>query len=588
MRVRSIADVKLLAWGPLALLALTVASAGGYPLSAVEIDKAAGQTTLTLRSSEQVRYEVFRLDTPDRIVLDLLGADAPVEPVITGSDPTGWFGEARCGLWRDEPDGRVVRYVIETGSPATYDVNSTDDGLRICVSNAGTESIGHPAAPPIEEPATPLAQDELELDLAPSLGAADPAAAIVPALVGQSDVPATKDLSRPTMNLDVQGADIKTVLRSISEFGKVNIIPDREVTGPVSVRLVQVPWREALDLVCASAGLIAVDRGDVIRVADRKTIFDEDLERESTARKREELIPLETAILAVKYANADELKKSVSFVLSKRGNAEVDMRTNSILVTDIPERLAQIRGMVDELDSETLQVEIVAKLVDVDVTAARQLGISWNIENLHSNSERVSGSISHSTPLATSATDLRFGVIRPFGNLDGVIQALERDNKANIISNPSITTTNNRQARILVGKQVPLIVLDQSGNPITELKKVGITLEVTPYINSENKVTMDLHPEVSDLSSQATVQGGIVFTTTEADTRVMVADGETAVIGGLISQSETRFEEGIPILKNIPLLGRLFRSSDVRKANRELMIFVTPRIVRSLASLEPH
>jgi type II secretory pathway component GspD/PulD (secretin) len=106
---------------------------------------------------------------------------------------------------------------------------------------------------------------------------------------------------------------------------------------------------------------------------------------------------------------------------------------------------------------------------------------------------------------------------------------------------------------------------------------------VTPYINADGRVTMDLHPEVSDLSSQSTVQGGIVFTTTEADTRVMVSDGETAVIGGLISQTETRFEQGVPILKSVPILGHLFRTSDVRKENRELMIFVTPRIVHGSA-----
>jgi type IV pilus secretin PilQ/predicted competence protein len=269
--------------------------------------------------------------------------------------------------------------------------------------------------------------------------------------------------------------------------------------------------------------------------------------------------------------------------LSKRGSAEVDARTNSILITDIAERIDQIRSMVHDLDTETPQVEIIAKLVDVDVTAARLLGISWNIENLHSDKERISGSISHKTPLTGATTEMKLGMIRSFGNIDATIQALENKNKATLLSNPSITTVNNRKARILVGKEIPLIVLDQSGNPITELKKVGITLEVTPYINADGRVTMDLHPEVSDLSSQSTVQGGIVFTTTEADTRVMVSDGETAVIGGLISQTETRFEQGVPILKSVPILGHLFRTSDVRKENRELMIFVTPRIVHGSA-----
>ena len=381
------------------------------------------------------------------------------------------------------------------------------------------------------------------------------------------------------MSLDVHGADVRTVLRSIAEFGKVNIIADTDVVGPMSVRLVEVPWRKALDLVCESSGLVATENHDVIRVAPRRTMMEEELERESNARKREDLLPLETEVFQIRYANAQELSKSVAFVLSKRGQAQSDERTNSVLVTDIAERIETVRNLINDLDQTTLQVEIVAKLVDVDAVASRQLGIAWNVENLHSTKEGVSASIEHNSSLVSSTTDFRFGVIRDFANIDATLEALERDNKANIVSNPSITTVNNRLARILVGKEVPLIILDESGNPVTELKKVGITLEVTPNVNSDDRVTMDLHPEVSDLSSQATVQGGIVFTTTEADTRVMVGDGETAVIGGLIRTNESRFEEGIPVLRTIPVLGNLFKSSDVRKERRELLIFVTPHIV---------
>ncbi len=422
-------------------------------------------------------------------------------------------------------------------------------------------------------------------DQAPSLGRFDPAA-VVPEAAFTAPSPIDPADGGREMDLDVQGADIRTVLRSIAAYGEVNIIPDVDVSGPVNVRLKAVPWRRALDIVCQSASLAVIRDGDVLRVASRKTVADEALEKESSARKREEVMPLETAILQVRYATAGELKRSLEFALSKRGSADVDARTNAILVTDIAERVQQIREMVEKLDSETIQVEITARLVDVDETAARQLGISWDLANLHASGERASASISQDTPLLNAAGQLKFGIVRRWADIEGTIQALEQANKANLVMNPSITTVNNRPARILVGKEVPLITLDKSGNPITELKKVGITLEVTPYINSENQVTMDLHPEVSDLSSQATVQGGIVFTTTEADTRVMVQDGGTAVIGGLIRTSETRFEEGIPILRSLPLIGHLFKTSDVRKERRELMVFVTPRIVRGMASIE--
>lgn len=640
MRVRKPAGANLVALA-LMLAAAGTGAAGAYGLTGATLTEESDRAVLEITASEPPRFEVIRLSDPDRVVIDLLDADRAVDPSVSRCGEEGWLTGIRHSLWRDDPSGRVVRYVLETGQPMASTVEEDGCTIRVLVhrdgasgaaislpqaeiasesaldmqASASTEqaeadapatdaphAFGAPAAldaaalpdpvvlgaaAPPAPAATPAADEPTPMppiDTAPAFGHADPSVPVAAGLAAGGES-GSSNRGAP-MNLDAQGADIRTVLRSISEFGKVNIIADRNIGGPISLHLVQVPWRDALDIVCASAALSTVEGDGVIRVADRKTVLEEEIEEEAAARKKEELLPLGMAILPVKYANAEELKQSLSFALSKRGSLEVDARTNSILVTDIEDRIGQIQAMVEDLDTETLQVEIVARMVDVDVTASRMLGISWNVQNLHSNAERISGSISHDTEIVNAATELKFGLIRPFGNIDGVIQALEQENKANLLANPSITTVNNRKARILVGKEVPLIILDEAGNPITELKKVGVTLEVTPYINSESRITMDLHPEVSDLSSQATVQGGIVFTTTEADTRIMVADGETAVIGGLISEGETRFEEGVPILRSIPLIGGLFRTSEVRKSSRELMIFVTPRIVRSMAAAE--
>lgn len=387
------------------------------------------------------------------------------------------------------------------------------------------------------------------------------------------------------MSLDVHDADLRTVFRSIAEFGGINVVPDRDVIGPVSIKLVDVPWRQALDIVCQSAGLIATENGpDVIRVATLKTFREEGLENESNARKKEEFMPLSTHVFTAGYAAASELVDAVSLVLSERGSVHADSRTNSVVVTDIDQRIDEVGKLIRSLDTETEQVEIVAKLVDVDATASRQFGIDWSLENLSNSSAGLSGSAEVSERLLQKSGQLRFGVVRGWGNLDATLETLENTNKAHIISNPKITTVNNHAARILVGKEIPLITLDERGNPITELKKVGITLEVTPFINKEDRVTMDMHPEISDLSSQATVQGGLIFTTSEADTRIMVNDGQTAVIGGLIRTNETKFEQGIPVLKSIPFLGALFRQSDTRTEERELLIFVTPHVVRDVAS----
>jgi type IV pilus assembly protein PilQ len=283
--------------------------------------------------------------------------------------------------------------------------------------------------------------------------------------------------------------------------------------------------------------------------------------------------------MKVDFANAAELKQSLEKMLTRRGHIEVDQRTNSLLITDIQEKTDAAERLAHELDSMTPQVEIVAKMVDVDASVSRELGIIWSVNDLDIGKQNVDEDVSVSAPILDAVGTLRIGAVRDYATLDATLQALETKNKADIISNPRITTVNNREASILVGKEIPLIVQDEAGNPVTELKKIGVTLKVTPHINSESEVTLDLHPEVSDLASQATVQGGVIINTTQADTRVIVKNGETAVIGGLIRENTSSVKTGVPILQNIPLLGFFFRSTRDVTTKRELLIFITPKIV---------
>lgn len=636
------------------------APAGAWSVERAAVETADDGVLLRLQSAgldgAAVPHDLFVLEDPWRVVVDLFGAEAPAAvdgaPAMASADPPA---RLRWSLWRNDPAGNVVRYVVEMDQEVRPVVEDAGGELCVLIRPAGPDPdpAGQAASVPLSVSAPPAESAEfaefsdasdaadaadaadaspaaggsqvadaatfaddgavpdggllppppavrnvpaaetpvpvavaaiprepfvasLEQDEAPPLGDVDAAAAPAPS-------PGVAAADTRPMNLDVQGADIRTVLRSIADYGRANIVADRNVEGPVTVRLQQVPWRQALDIVCHSAGLIAVDGDQVIRVAAAKTWQEEGIEREANARKKEDFQPLLTRTFNIRYANAKELSAAIAFALSKRGSANVDERTNTIMVSDIEPRLAEVERLIGSLDTETLQVEIEARLVDVDKTASRQLGISWNLENLHSDSERLSGDLSVSEPLVSASGQMRLGMVRPWGNLDATIEALERHNHATLISNPKITTVNNRQANILVGKEIPLIVLDEAGNATIELKKVGIQLQVTPYINSENMITMDLHPEVSDLSQQATVQGGVVFNTTLADTRVMVRDGETAVIGGLVRSSEVDFGQGIPILRSIPLLGALFRSTDRREESRELLIFVTPRVVNKMA-----
>jgi len=400
-------------------------------------------------------------------------------------------------------------------------------------------------------------------------------------------------------SIDVEGADVRTVLRAIAEFSGRNIVVAPGVHGEVRVALHEVGWMEALRTILRSNGLDYVEEGSIIRVDDASKLHSEGLERESSRAKQLELVPLETRLIRLNYANAAELQQSLTASLSRRGAIQTDRRTNSLIVTDLSSTLDAIEKMAIELDSTTPPIEITAKLVDVDAEALRGLGIEWNAGQpaptlvkpggtrtpFNPNNDpdhQAQGGIN--TGIPDPAINMQYGIFKDWGSIEVQITALEQNRKANIISNPRVVTVDNREAKIVVGQKIPLIVQDIAGNAVSQLQTIGIQLKCTPHLTDDKKIILDLHPEVSDLSTQSTVQGGVIINTSEADTRVMVEDGQTAVIGGLIRTNDSKVRKGVPLLKDFPLIGFLFRSENTVRQNRELLIFVTPRLMPTLAS----
>ncbi len=390
--------------------------------------------------------------------------------------------------------------------------------------------------------------------------------------------PVKEDMGRP-ISLDVQDADIQTVLRSLSSFSGSNIVASPRVEGKVTVRLEQVPWKEALGVILRAHSFDFVEEDGVFRIDTSEELREEKLAHQRARKQVEELSVLELGLVPLKYANAEEVKDALKKMLTDRGNIDVDVRTNSLLINDVTDRVALIGEMARQLDSRTPQVEINARLVDMSVKATKELGINWGLSNFKPGGMNVAGSGVINNSLQNPAADVAVASVQDWGELMFKVQALENSNDARLISNPVITTTDNREAKILVGQKIPLIVSDEAGNAITQLTTIGIMLQVTPHINSEDRITLDIHNEVSDLSSQATVQGGVIINTSESDTRVLVANGETAIVGGLIRKVENQLENGVPVLKDIPLLGALFKHSSTTNDDRELVVFVTPRIV---------
>ncbi|MCB1181975.1 hypothetical protein KDM41_00940 [bacterium] len=410
-----------------------------------------------------------------------------------------------------------------------------------------------------------LAVSLMAIPLAAS--AQDAAAAAEPAYKG-----------RP-ISLDVQEAEIGTVLRSLAGFSGVNIVASPRVQGKVTVKLEEVPWEEALTVILRAHSFDYVEESGVYRIDTAEELRQEKLAKERARKQVEDLEELHLGLATLSYANAKEVKDALEDMLTDRGRIDVDLRTNSLLISDIRARVELVTEMARALDTQTPQVEINARLVDIDSRATRDLGINWGVSNFQPAGTNMTGAMDIVNEVQNAAGDLRVGTVQDWGELMLQIQALENDQKAHLISNPVITTTDNREASILVGQKIPLIVADEAGNAITQLTTIGIMLKVTPHINSESRITLDVHNEVSDLSSQATVQGGVIINTSESDTRVLVENGETAIIAGLIRKIDSKLDSGVPVLMDIPLIGSLFRHRSDTKVSRELVIFVTPTIV---------
>jgi len=370
------------------------------------------------------------------------------------------------------------------------------------------------------------------------------------------------------ISMNVEEADIRTVLRSISEFSGMNIVAGSEVKGPVTVLLHDVPWREALENILKMNDFVASEENGIIRVSTHK-----DFEQ---SRKLENL---RTVVYKIKYARAEKLQAVVSKLLTERGKAQADVRANALIISDIPRVVQDMDSIMLALDKPTAQVLIEARLVEVDVNTSREIGVNWSIGNLSNPlaNTRAGGSVD--LGVTEPAGTFTFGRLENGVNIDARLNALQEERKAEILSQPSVLINDNEQAIILSGKKIPINVLDQAGNLVTQFFDVAVKLTVTPHINPNNEVLMALNSVVSDLSGEATVTGGIIILTSEVNTTLLVKDGETVVIGGVIRSKDGRVERKVPLLHAIPLFGRLFSYSVKTLDKTEILVFVTPHVI---------
>lgn len=437
------------------------------------------------------------------------------------------------------------------------------------------------------------------------------------------------------ISLNFQDVPVRTVLQLIADFNNFNLVTTDTVRGNITIRLDSVPWEQALETILRVKGLDKRLDGNILLVAQAKELADLEEQKLQGQKKVEELAPLVTEYVQVNYAKASEIaallvatgdsnKDGNGRILTNRGSVSVDQRTNTLIVKDTAETIDKIQDLVQKLDIPVKQVTIEARIVTIDDTVSEELGVNWSLSKNNMNQHNFPQS---STPTAGNTTldpygmkdadnlywDLNGGtrsdgtsvnnhghwmsqtafdtVKNGFGIsigkiwdnilVDMYLSALETENKAEVISSPRVTTANQKEALIEQGVDVPTEVSTSSGATSTEWKKAVLSLKVTPQITPDNRIILDLVVTQDTLGEEVSTGNGRErsINTQRVETQVLVENGETIVLGGIYQQELTKRVSKVPLLGDIPYLGALFRYTNDSNRKKELLVFVTPKIV---------
>ena len=414
------------------------------------------------------------------------------------------------------------------------------------------------------------------------------------------------------ISMDFKDADLSNVFRIIAEVSSLNIVTTDDVKGKVSLRLVNVPWDQALDIVLKSKGLGAKQEGNILRIAPLNTLRQEEKARLDAVKEVEKLqASLEGVVetIPVNYGKASDLQTKVKELLSEGGKIQIDDRTNTIVVRDIRKNVEQVRSLVATLDTATPQVLIEARIVEIDTSSTRELGVQWGgikqgmvngfgagvsgmqqmdgtpISGLPISGEPnpfLTANYAVNLPAAVgqgAGGGIAFGIFKNSFRFDIILTALEASGKGKVISSPKVVTIDNKEAVIEQGTQIPYSTVSASGTNI-QFIDATLSLKVTPHITPEGSVIMKMEAKNDSPGAQAGTTGQLVINKKKATTEVLVRDGETAVIGGILQITRQEQRNAVPWLSKVPFLGYLFRKDTTTSSNRELLIFITPKILK--------
>lgn len=466
-----------------------------------------------------------------------------------------------------------------------------------------TAQAAAPATPVVAfaaQPGTPRDSSQFEAADTQVAEAPRPSVAPSPAFAQQTVGGTHKEYVGETISLSLKDGDIKDVLRSFAKISGLNVVVQPGVRGTVTVELESVPWDQALDQILKINNLGYELDGNIMRIAPRNVLEAEAKEQQALAQAQAMSIPLRTVIKRISYSSVSEMARVLSTgggrgtgILSQRGSVTVDARTNTLIIKELPSYIDTVIAVIETLDIPEPQVMIEARIIETTKRFSRTLGIHWGFQGVadaaHGNTTGLqfpnNGTASGSVNVLTGGNNgllrLTMGNILNTFNLDATLQAAESDGLINILSAPKIATLNNESASIQSGLQIPIQTV--ANNTVTvQFVNATLRLDVTPHVTAEGTVLMDVNVQKREPQLAFAVAGATnaPISTKEAQTRVIVRDGGTTVIGGIYKVSTDQGQDRVPGLANIPVIGHLFKNRRREDDNEELLIFITPRVIK--------
>ncbi len=402
------------------------------------------------------------------------------------------------------------------------------------------------------------------------------------------------------INIDFQDADLVHIFRLIADISGYNFVVSPDVKGKFSMKLIDVPWDQALEVILRNYGLSKTIEGNIIRIAPTSVIAKEEEEIAQAKESQEKSGNLVTKVYAVNYASVEEIKKSIETakILTKRGFISADPRTSSVIIKDVEKMHTEYEHLIKALDVPTPQVSIDARIVEVNTSYSRELGIQWGALVKPTPQTQISGTnltgkngffsgnpLLVNLPAAVSQGSggsigigyISAGTLRA---LDVQLSALEADGKGKIISNPRVMTMDHQKAKILQGKKIPYETISQEGTQ-TAFVDAAIELTVTPHITPEGTILMNIETKKNEADfSQRSFNGVPTININEVTTQVLIVDGDTLALAGIYKTTYSKDTNGVPGLSKIFGLGWLFKTQKDVDDSTELMVFITPRIVK--------